>query len=100
MQFLSLFYMLFILFLSCCSGCGQNQVEEKAEAVEVEVLRLISRNVAEKFELGGILEADESAMVTAEISGTIETQYFRDGDNVSEGDVLLRFDKEPFHLEI
>jgi membrane fusion protein (multidrug efflux system) len=56
--------------------------------------------VAEEFVLGGILEAENTAVVTAEISGTVNEQFFREGDSTNKGDILLRFDKEPSFLNL
>ncbi len=87
---------LFLLF----SGCHDTPTEEAPEPIEVEVLHISPGDVAEVFVVGGILEAENTAVVTAEISGTIKEQFFREGDSIKRGTTLLHFDKEPFFLNL
>ncbi len=81
-------------------GCRKKPVEERPSPIEVEVLRVFPRDVAEHFMVGGLIKAEETAVVTAEIGGTIQKQFFREGDRVKAGEVLLRFDPEPFSLAL
>jgi len=94
------FFYCSLLILSTAAGCNPPEPREEAAPVEVEVLQISPEDVAEDFESGGLLEAENTALVTAEINGTILEQKFRDGDRVSSGTVLLRFDPEPFALKL
>ncbi len=96
-RFIFILVLVYSLFLS---GCKQKPVEEVKEPVEVELLRAHPQDIAEHFEVGGLLEAEETAIITAEINGTILEQNYRDGDRVSKGAILLRIDPEPFSLNL
>lgn len=93
-------FILVLIYSLLVPGCKKEPVEEVREPVEVELLRAHPRDIAEKFEVGGLLKAGETSIVTAEINGTILEQKFREGDRVAEGDLLLRFDPEPFSLNL
>ncbi len=104
MQSLSRFIWVILLILSLSSGgCKDKEaIEEAPKPIEVEVIRVASSDMIEHFEVGGILQAEQEAMVSAEINGTVDQQFFREGDLVKVGEILLTFDKEPFvlHLEL
>ena len=104
MQPLSRFIWMILLILSLsCEGCKDKEpIEEAPKPIEVEVIRAAPGDVVEHFEVGAILQAEQEAMASAEINGTVDQQFFREGDFVKGGEILLTFDKEPFalHLEL
>jgi len=68
--------------------------------VEVELLRVHPQDISEHFAVGGLLKAGETSIITAEINGAIRKEFYRAGDRVEKGDVLLEFDPEPFSLNL
>ncbi|WP_062228353.1 efflux RND transporter periplasmic adaptor subunit [Aureimonas frigidaquae] len=71
------------------------QVARPLELSPVEVQRIERQDVARELRITGTLRPARRTVMTAQVSGMIETIDVKVGQAVAAGDVLLRFDQAP-----
>ena len=84
------------------SGCTRNEAAESRAAPpapQVTVAAAISRKVTDSNEFTGRFEAVERVEVRPRVSGYIASVNFREGTEVSRGDVLFVIDPRPYQAE-
>ncbi|MCP1727129.1 RND family efflux transporter MFP subunit [Natronospira proteinivora] len=94
--------MLLVLAVSL-SACGDNQAEDNGddegpEGTPVRVTEVEVATVDEVERSMGTVETFSSPTVAAEVAGQIRRIEADVGDEVEEGDVLARIEREPFEL--
>lgn len=87
-----------LLFLPACKK--KEAVIEEQPPPSVEVMIIEPGDIEDTIEAAGITQADTEVIVSAEISATIEKQFFREGETVKTGDRLLTFDSQTFKLAV
>lgn len=85
-----------LLFLPACKKKEAVTEEQPPPSVEVMIIEL--GNVEDTIEAAGVTQAATEVIVSAEISATIEKQFFREGKTVKTGQRLLTFDSQTFEL--
>jgi RND family efflux transporter MFP subunit len=82
------------------AGCDQGQPKSKdaapAPPPSVSVSMPVQREIVEWDEYTGRFDATQTVEVRARISGYLDEVRFRDGQEVSQGDVLFAIDPRPF----
>ena len=84
------------------SACARNEAAEShaaAPAPQVTVAAAISRKVTDANEFTGRFEAVERVEVRPRVSGYISSVNFKEGSEVSKGDVLFVIDPRPYQAE-
>lgn len=71
-------------------GCAEEEAAQSAPQVMVQ--SVFSKQHRPKFTFVGRLEARDDVRITARVTGYIEEIAFREGENVSAGDLLYRLD--------
>ena len=66
----------------------------------VSVARVIAKDVPLYLDEIGICAAFESVQVQAQVSGQIEERHFKDGADVTKGDLLFTIDKRPYQAAL
>ncbi len=69
-------------------------------ALPVTVAAAIEREVSERFEFSGRLEAVEQVQLRSRVAGVIEKVHFTAGALVRKGDLLVSIDPRPFQQEL
>lgn len=69
-------------------------------AMPVSVAAVLEKDVQEWEEFTGKLEAVERVTVRPRVSGTIDKVYFKEGNEVKQGDLLFLIDPRPFDAEL
>ncbi len=84
------------------SGCGQGKsaVPSTPPPPPVSVAEVVAKQVNEWDEFTGHLEAVENVEVRPRVSGYIDRIAFRQGAEVSKGDLLFEIDPRPFRTEL
>ena len=72
------------------SGAGANP--SASFAIPVEGKQVVQRSLSESIVTVGTLKAHESIMIRPELVGRIVELYFKEGQTVQKGDLLLRLD--------
>jgi len=93
-----------LLLLACAAlplaaGCGAAQ-RPRAGRVAVTVATAMQREMPFALRSTGTVEALQTAAVGSQVGGTITHVSFREGDEVSEGQVLFELDKRPFRAAL
>jgi multidrug efflux pump subunit AcrA (membrane-fusion protein) len=78
--------------LSACQQAGERREPQARAAVVVTTARASLADVAERLEAGGVVAAQNSALVSSRIIAPILTVRVRAGDRVRTGDVLVTLD--------
>jgi membrane fusion protein (multidrug efflux system) len=95
--------------LAATPACGPGEatteaapadVGQGAPPVSVEVRALEPRRLVERVELSGELEPWVHVSVSAELGGRVELVSFREGQHVSEGQVLARVGSDMFEADL
>ncbi|MBD3368294.1 MAG: efflux RND transporter periplasmic adaptor subunit [Candidatus Eisenbacteria bacterium] len=96
--------LLFVLLLAALvSGCGGGGGEETArgpEAVPVEVLAIEPEDAVATVTATGTLEARDDIPISAEATGRVAEVLVTVGDEVAEGELLVRLDDELARLAL
>jgi len=80
-----------VLVVSALGWWGVSYSSAKANSAAVAAeAPVVSLNVAETVEVSGSLEAQPSAALTWNTDGVVEEVYVQAGDDVKEGDVLMK----------
>ena len=90
--------LLAVLALSACDK-PQASVQERP-LPQVSVAAVIEHPVNEWEEVTGRLEAPESVVIRARVSGYIDKIAFEEGAMVKKGDLLVQIDPRPFAAEV
>jgi len=69
-------------------------------APPVEVISPETRKLTDAAEFLGRIEAFETVEIRARVGGVIDEVTFRDGDHVTEGDLLFRIDPRPYRIAL
>ncbi len=80
------------LLLTGCGESGQNGAAQNARVPEVTVEVVQPERVVLKTELPGRVQALRTAEVRARVEGIIQKRLFREGSEVSAGDLLFQID--------
>ena len=69
------------------TGRGAGEAAQRPVTVVTDVVQ--SREIADSIEALGTARANESVTITANLTETVRKVHFEDGQQVSEGDVLV-----------
>jgi RND family efflux transporter MFP subunit len=100
--FILLAGMLF-LGLSCCRSSSREQASGQASSqgsMPVKVVKVERRNLSEKLTFTGTIEAWQKMNIVPDISGKIARIYVKEGDRVSQGQLLAELDTQSLRLQL
>lgn len=80
--------------LSACSEHQRESEQRPQPAIAVTTVSVAMADAADRLEAGGIVSAQESALVSSRIVATVRTVRVRAGDHVRAGDVLVTLDSQ------
>jgi RND family efflux transporter MFP subunit len=78
--------------VAACGGHHEVTTAEPGEPIEVTLVPVISAEMAERLEAGGVVAAREAATVSSRIVATIAVVRVKAGDRIRTGDVLVTLD--------
>lgn len=87
------------VFLSACGG-GDNEEKAAMQAVPVTAVTVETRDVPIYMQWSGQIVAKNSVDVQARVEGYLQDRLFKEGSQVSEGDMLYHIDPQPFEEEL
>lgn len=94
----SIFVALIVLIGACSPETDGNQSAERATAIAGYELKPI--DLSRVVRASSTVEAENTVTLASRMSGLITEMTVREGDRVSEGDLLLRFDVEEQQAEL
>ena len=94
-SFLSTFLIVGLIFFGCASKNENSKSDNLNEdIVPVKVAKAVKRSYDIILEYAGTVEPYQKARVGAQMSGTIEKIYVKEGDFVKEGQILARMNTQ------
>lgn len=94
-------FALFCLLAIATAGCTQKEQQAaSASPASVDVATPLTRTITEWDEFTGRFEAVASVDIRARVTGYLVEKRFRDGQFVTQGDVLFVIDPRPFEYEM
>lgn len=88
------------LFLLACSDDKKQQEGGGMPPATVRLAQAEPGTMAEILTIAGSLEARRSALISAEIAGTVEAVHVNDGQSVEKGDLLFAIDSASLEAEL
>jgi membrane fusion protein, multidrug efflux system len=86
-----------VLTLSACGGGGG---EAQMPPTEVNVSKVVQKNVAQWDEFTGRIEAVQNVEIRPRVSGTLSGVHFREGSIVRKGQLLFTIDDREFRAAL
>lgn len=83
-----------------CGGPADAQQGGPPPAAPVSVAPAVERQVSDREEFSGRIEASEFVELRPRVAGTIERVHFVDGAAVRKGELLFTIDPRPFQAEV
>ncbi|MFQ5674319.1 MAG: efflux RND transporter periplasmic adaptor subunit [bacterium] len=83
-----------------CSGQGEHAGGFSLPPTLVEIAPVVIQSVADKFEAVGSIEAVESITVVTEISATVKSLPFREGEEIKRGELIAQLDDVQLGAEV
>jgi len=94
-------WILFMLGMGCTSPSSQEAKNKKAEeAVPVQVVKAQKSAMPLEVTTVGTVFPFKEVIITPKIAGKIEKIYFKEGDTVKAGEVILKLDQVDFVLAV
>ena len=84
------------LVLLVLAGCGRQQAQNAPPPPEIGVVTITPESVALTTELPGRIDPVRVAQVRARVDGIVLHRNFREGSDVTNGEVLYQIDPAPF----
>lgn len=96
MKHLALFFVAALSLTAC--GKAETATGEEVQRVErVQVLKLVTTEIAREVEFSTVLQGYETQNVAPSLTGRIEHINVEVGDKVAEGDLLVRMDQNQYN---
>jgi multidrug efflux system membrane fusion protein len=83
------------VILGACSS-GQNNKQGTARTVPVTVATAVQKNVPVQLSAIGNVEAYNTVSIRARVGGELQKVFFKEGDEIKEGDTLFLLDPRPY----
>lgn len=92
----------FIATLLSLAACSEGETKKKAEPppVPVTTAKAVERDVPVTLQVVGRAEAYESVALKSRIEGQVDAVLFTEGQQVKQGDVLIRLDPADFSARL
>jgi len=88
--------LLLLATVSLAAGCGRTNAGPAVPSPELEVARVIQKDVPIVSEWVATLDGYVNAQIQAQVTGYIVAQKYKEGSFVRKGQILFRIDPRPF----
>jgi len=98
-----LFFLTAVLFISGCKNKDQVQVagaSGERPPAPVVVAAVDRRDIPVQIRAIGNVEAYQTVQIRSQVNGQIQKIFFREGEDVREGQPLFQLDKRPFQADL
>ena len=97
--------LIFLILLSALlflSGCGNKEqlATKDRPAAPVVVAGVELRNIPVQIKAIGNVEAYQTVQIRSQVSGQIQKIFFKEGEDVRQGQLLFQLDKRPFQADL
>ena len=84
------------LLLLAATACAKKQDQRQRPPVPVSVTRVRKSDVPYTIEANGIVTPMQASTVTSQVAGVVKRVAFREGQDVTQGQVLFEIDQRPY----
>lgn len=93
--------LLALLVLAGCSPEHEGQAGQKRQAgIPVTVAESTTKTLPVELTATGHVEAESTVEIRSQVTGTLKTVHFREGDSVKAGELLFTIDPRPFAADL
>ncbi len=89
-----------VIMLTSCDGEKDSAAQAPALVPEVQVTKLVTKDVPIRQEWVGTLRGTEDAEIRSQVTGYLLSKDYRDGAYVKKGQVLFQIDPRPFQATL
>jgi len=89
-----------VLGLLGLAGCGQRNEFKPPPPPEVVISTPVQQQVTNYLEFTGTTQASERVDIRSRVTGYLDSIHFRDGNEVSRGELLFKIDPRPFEAKL
>ncbi|HWR58665.1 MAG TPA: efflux RND transporter periplasmic adaptor subunit [Thermodesulfovibrionales bacterium] len=89
-----------VVAVAIAGGCGQKAPPPKKQAVPVKAATVAQKTVPVQIKAIGNVEAYSTVGVKSQIGGELSRVHFREGQDVSKGDLLFTIDPRPYEAAL
>ena len=89
-----------VMILTSCEGKKESAGQMPALVPEVQVTKLVTRDVPIRQEWVGTLRGTEDAEIRSQVTGYLLSKDYKDGAYVKKGQVLFQIDPRPFQATL
>ena len=89
-----------VIMLTSCEGEKDSAAQTPALVPEVQVTKLVTKDVPIRQEWVGTLRGTEDAEIRSQVTGYLLSKDYRDGAYVKKGQVLFQIDPRPFQATL
>ncbi len=82
------------------TGCAKQQAAAPPPAVPVTIASVVQKDVPLQVRVIGNVEPYSTVQIKSQINGALEKVYFKEGDEVRQGQLLFEIDKRPFQAAL
>ncbi|MDD5675944.1 MAG: biotin/lipoyl-binding protein, partial [Chitinivibrionales bacterium] len=82
------------------NGCGNKSAPKTAPRVPVVAQQAVSMDIPLELRETGTVAAFNSVIITARVGGQLVQVGFKEGRDVSKGDLLFKIDQGPFEAAL
>ncbi len=88
------------MMLTSCNGDKDSKTQAQTPKPEVQVTKLVTKDVPIKREWVGTLRGTEDAEIRSQVTGYLLSKNYKDGAYVKKGQVLFQIDPRPFQATL
>jgi multidrug efflux system membrane fusion protein len=89
-----------VALIAACKRGGQQQGQQQAEGVPVTVAQVEKKTVPQQVTAIGTVEPMHTVQIRSQVGGTLDGVHFREGQEVSKGDLLFTLDSRPYQAAL
>ncbi len=89
-----------VALIAACKRGGQQQGPQQGEGVPVTVAQVERKTVPQQVTAIGTVEPMHTVQVRTQVGGALDGVHFREGQEVSKGDLLFTIDSRPYQAAL
>jgi len=89
-----------VAVIAACKRGGQQQAQQQGEGVPVTVAQVERKTVPQQVTAIGTVEPMHTVQVRSQVGGSLDGVHFREGQEVSKGDLLFTLDSRPYQAAL
>lgn len=89
-----------MLLLACCLAACKEKASPPPAPSPVSVAAVVRRDVPVELQATGTVEPEQTVRIQAQVTGTVVSVGFKEGERVRKGQVLFQLDRRPYAAQL